>query len=96
VGVRSSLKVRVFSPASALEGSRLILRVPRGLAGRRSITAKLWLVVPGEPHPTLVERTVTLDGSHRLLPLIVRNGQIVDDATPLPPSELLPPDGSMY
>ncbi|MFO0558885.1 MAG: VIT domain-containing protein [Polyangiales bacterium] len=96
VGERSSLKVRVFSPGSALEGSRLILRAPRGVAGRRSITAKLWLVVAGESRPTLVERSVTLDASHRLLQFIVRNGQIVDDATLLPASEVLPPDGSMY
>jgi hypothetical protein len=96
VGERSPLKVRVFSPGSALEGSRLILRAPRGVAGRRSVTAKLWLVVAGETRPTLVERSVTLDASHRSLQFIVRNGQIVDDATQLPASEVLPPDGSMY
>lgn len=96
VGEGSSLKVRVFHPGSALEGSRLILRAPRGVAGRRSVTAKLWLVIAGENRPTLVERSVTLDAGHRLLQFVVRNGQIVDDATQLPANEVLAPDGSMY
>jgi Flp pilus assembly protein TadD len=96
VGEGSSLKVRVFRPGSALEGSRLIVRAPRGVAGRRSVTVKLTLVRPGEGRPTLIDRSITLDAGHRALSFVVRNGQIVDDATPVPVSEVLGPDGSMY
>lgn len=96
VGTSSSLKVRVFRPGSALEGSRLIVRAPRGVAGRRSVSVRVTLVRPGEGRPTLVERTLTLDAAHRLIPLIVRGGQLVDDATALPQGEALEPDGAMY
>ncbi len=96
VGSSSALKVRVFRPGTALEGSRLIVRAPRGVAGRRSVSVRVTLVRPGDGRPTLVERTLTLDAAHRLIPLIVRGGQLVDDATALPTGEVLAPDGAMY
>lgn len=65
----------------------MIVRAPRGVAGRRSVTVKLTLVRPGEGHPTLIERSITLDAAHRAIALIVRNGQIVDDTTPVPTAE---------
>ncbi len=96
VGESSALEVRVFRPGTALEGSRLIVRAPRGVAGRRSVSVRVTLVRPGEGRPTLVERTLTLDATRRLIPLIVRQGQLVDDPTALPASEALAPDGAMY
>lgn len=96
VGQRSGLKVRVFRAASALEGSRLIVRAPSGVAGRRSVTARLTLVRPGTNGATLVDRPITFDAEHRLFAFVVRNGQIEPDATPLAPTETLQPDGAMY
>jgi hypothetical protein len=96
VGEPSALKVRVFQPRTALEGSRLLVRAPRGVAGRRTVEVRVTLVRPGDGRPTLVERTVRLDATRRTVALAVRGGQLVDDSEPLPAAELLPPDGSMY
>ncbi|MDP3278356.1 MAG: AgmX/PglI C-terminal domain-containing protein [Deltaproteobacteria bacterium] len=96
IGEDSDLKVRVFRPGSALEGSRLIVRAPSGVAGRRSVVASVVLLVANAGRVTVVTRNVTLDASHRVIPLIVRNGRIEDDTSVLPGTEVLAPDGAMY
>ena len=95
VGEDSPLKVRVFRPGTALEGSRVLLRAPRGVAGRRAVTVRLTLVRPGDPRPSLIDREVTIDRDHRVIPLVIRNGQLVDDPTPLPEGEAPAPYAPM-
>jgi Flp pilus assembly protein TadD len=96
VGAAGALKVRVFSPGTALEGSRLVVRAPSGVAGKRAVTVRLTLVRPTATGLSLIERAVTVDAQHRAISLVVRGGQLLDDTTPLPTGEAPTASGAMY
>jgi hypothetical protein len=97
VGDRESqLPVRVFSPGTALEGSRVVLRAVSGLAGARTATARVAVLRPDDRGASLLEREVTLTPENRVVAFVVHNGALVDDPTPLPESERLPPVRELY
>jgi hypothetical protein len=77
----------VFSPGTALEGSRVLLRASAGLVGTRSVHAHLAIVRPGERSPRLLEREVTLSASTPMAVFRVRGGELVEDTAPLPQEE---------
>lgn len=91
-----NLPASLFVPGTALDGSRLILRVAGGLGGRRTITARALLLRTQDGTPRLVERELRFDAAHRQVVLVARNGQLADDTDPLPPVEAAPTDAQPY
>jgi len=80
----------VFTPGTALEGSRIRVRGVSGLEAPRTATVHVTLVVPGERTPRVVERDVTLRADAATVSLLVQNGALVDDPTPVAPTTPAP------
>ncbi len=81
-----AMSMRVYTPGTALEGSRIRIRGASGLDATRTVTVHITLVVPGERSPRVVERDVTLRASAPTVALMVRSGAIIDDPTPVAPT----------
>jgi hypothetical protein len=92
----SPIHVRVFSPGSALEGSRLLVRATSGLAGARAVTARVGVLSSDEHGPRILEREVTLNAGTRVVALMVRGGALVDDTAPIPEIERVPVAAETY
>ncbi len=88
--------MRIFSPQSAMEGSRVLLRANSGLTPGRNFTAHLTLLVPGGNGPSVVDQNVELTTERRIAAYVVRGGRLVEDTAPIPATERPTPNDDLY
>jgi len=84
--VPAALGLRAWTPAAALDGTRLVVRAPVGLQGARSAEARVQLLVPDGGRARLVERVVRFDREHRAFGFVARGGSLTEE--PVAPTEV--------